>query len=340
MQALCQGLANSPEFIYVGDSAIYSNILEHSANLYWITRVPETIKEARKLISLDCADHFIKLDNGYSYYPIRSHYGNVAQRWVLFFSEAAYEREIKTLNKKIKQEYEDQNKEWWHLSNQIFTCQSDALTVLKAKEKILKYHKVNACITEMKKHTKRGRPRNSDVPELIGYQVQYTLQLNEPLVEMLKSQKGRFILATNQLDEALLSHSDVLKEYKAQSGTEAGFKFIKDDAFEVDSVFLKTPSRIEALLMIMTLCLMIYGVTEYELHQSLKNKKETTLNQVKKPTATPSLRWIYFLFRSVSELSVKNNNNETRLIINMTGITHQIISHFGKRAHAIYMNPG
>ena len=31
----------------------------------------------------------------------------------------------------------------------------------------------------------------------------------------------------------------LLSTYKEQSGTEKGFKFIKDNSFEIDSVFLK-----------------------------------------------------------------------------------------------------
>lgn len=341
MNALCKGMEKAPEFIYVGDSAIYSNILEHSTNLYWITRVPETIKEARELVSLPKnLETFIPLEKGYSFYPTVSNYGGIQQRWLLFYSEAAYQREVKTLDKKIKKAFDEQDKDWWHLSNQVFTCQSDALTALKAQEKNLKYHKVEAQVIQINKHKRRGRPKNTDTPEVVGYQIQYALTLNESQVEILKSQKGRFILATNQLDETLLSNVEVLKEYKAQSGTELGFKFIKSDSFQVDGVFLKTPARIEALMMIMTLCLMVYGVTEYELHQSLKNKNETISNQSKKPTSTPSLRWIYFIFRGVNELNINMNGDIKKLIVNMTGVLRQIVHHFGKRAMTIYLNTG
>ena len=95
-----------------------------------------------------------------------------------------------------------------------------------------------------------------------------------------------------------------MRQHGAQSGTESGFKFIKDDTFQVDSVFLKTPERINALMAIMTLCLMVYGVTQYELRQSLQEKGETVLNQAKKPTDKPSLKWIYFLFRVVNEFKI------------------------------------
>ena len=52
----------------------------------------------------------------------------------------------------------------------------------------------------------------------------------------------------------------MLEEYKAQQGVERGFRFLKDPWFMVDSVFLKSPRRIEALMMVMTLCLLVYNV--------------------------------------------------------------------------------
>ena len=141
------------------------------------------------------------------------------------------------------------------------------------------------------------------------------------------------------MDETILSNEEILSEYKGQSGTERGFKFIKDDTFQVDSVFLKTPERIDALMMVMTLCLMVYGVSEYELQQSLQEKNETIPNQMNKPTNTPSLRWVYFLFRVVNELSVTMGGHVQKLVVNLNAVLRRIIGHFGKRASAIYLNP-
>ena len=68
IRRFCQGLANAPDFIYVGDSAIYANILQHSDNMFWITRAPEKIKEVSTLVSTPEEDlTWIQLNNGYSY---------------------------------------------------------------------------------------------------------------------------------------------------------------------------------------------------------------------------------------------------------------------------------
>ncbi len=86
----------------------------------------------------------------------------------MFFSEAAYHRENKTLDKKIKQEYERQNKAWWHLSNHVFTCKDDAYSQVKTQEKSLKFHKATFAVVEVKKYPSKGRPKINELPETVG----------------------------------------------------------------------------------------------------------------------------------------------------------------------------
>jgi transposase len=339
IKALCDELKSSPDFMYVGDSAFYENILQHSNDMLWITRVPERIKEAKILASINKEGAiWHDLQNGYAYSTYDSNYGGVAQRWILFFSEAAFLRECKTLDKNVKKELAEQEKLWWHLSNRVFECEKDCAEEIKKLLKKLKYHQVSTQIVPVKKHAGLGRPKKDIQAEIIGFQVTYQLSSDSEKYESEKNKKGRFILSTNQLDSNVLPCDEVLKEYKAQSGTERSFKFIKNDAFQVDSVFLKTPARIEALMMVMTLCLMIYGVSEYDLRQALVEKNETVRTQTKKQTQSPSLLWIYFLFRVVNEVQISYENQTKKIVSNVNYELKCIARYFGKRAQEIYLN--
>jgi transposase len=271
----------------------------------------------------------VRLTEGYSYYAATSNYGDVNQRWVLFFSEQAYRREVVTLNKNIQKESDEYKKLWWHLSNEEFSCEEDAQISIKKLTKKMKYHEVNTDVVEFHGYVKPGRPGKQDKPEMKGYKIQYTLQQNKNKIEEEKERKGRFILSTNQMDKNALSDADILMEYKAQSSTEGGFKFIKDDTFELDSVFLKTPSRISALMMVMTLCLMVYGVSQYDLWLALKKSKKTLPNQKRKPTDAPRMKWIYYLFTGVHELTVNIGDTTKTLVINMNELRKEIIGYFG-----------
>ncbi len=59
-----------------------------------------------------------------------------------------------------------------------------------------------------------------------------------------------------------------------QSQVEKGFRFLKDKTFRVSDVFLKNIGRIQALAMVMVLCLYIYAVAEYRLRKGLREAND------------------------------------------------------------------
>jgi transposase len=100
---------------------------------------------------------------------------------------------------------------------------------------------------------------------------------------------GRFILATNVLDEEALPHTTLLSCYKEQSSSvERGFRFLKDPMFFADSLFLKSPARIMAMIMVMGLALLVYTLAERQIRRQLQAHNETIPNQTGQPTQTPT----------------------------------------------------
>ncbi|NRB09035.1 MAG: IS1634 family transposase, partial [Richelia sp.] len=92
-------------------------------------------------------------------------------------------------------------------------------------------------------------------------------------------------------------------EYKTQQSTELGFRFLKDPLFFTSTVFLNSRKRVAALAMVMGLCLLVYSLGNRTLRQSLKRGSQTIQNQLGKPTATPTLRWVFQCFMSIHLLS-------------------------------------
>ena len=154
----------------------------------------------------------------------------------------------------------------------------------------MKYHTINSTVNIVYKFDGKGRPNKDQTPIGQAYKITSTIEQNIKEIEIIKSHKGKFIIATNQLDVTVLPDNMLLSTYKEQSGTEKGFKFIKDNSFEIDSVFLKKPERIDALLMIMVLCLMVYSYAQFFLYKELDKNNETILSQVYKPTNRPSMK--------------------------------------------------
>jgi transposase len=278
------------DFLFCGDSAFYSGAVKNGGGMKWLSRVPENIKEAQKiLILLDKELSWTDLGNGYQMHMSDAQYGGVEQRWALIYSEQAYSREVKTLEKNIEKENEALTKKGWHISNQVFQCEKDAEKhALEIKSP--KYHQISFEIEELMKHQRKGRPKKGEEPSVAGYKLNFTVKKDEEKITIAKRKKGRFILATNELNKDVLNDEEILVKYKEQSGTENGFAFIKNDAFEVDSIFLKKPSRITALMAIMCLCLMVYGFSQQKLRSSLKESGESIPDQRDRPTQTPRMQ--------------------------------------------------
>jgi transposase len=76
------------------------------------------------------------------------------------------------------------------------------------------------------RHTRRGRPRADATPEQI-WTVHGTVRVVEAALQVEARRKAKFIVATN-VTATRKSAEDVLRLYKAQSGVERGFAFLKD----------------------------------------------------------------------------------------------------------------
>lgn len=337
MQALSQSIQASPHFLYVADSAMYESCLKKAGNLLWLSRVPATHQITKMYLQRpDDAFDWITLPDGYKVCVIETPYQKVQQRFAIVHSEHACAREKKTLKQRIQKEAEEAKKLLWHLGNQVFQCEQDAQKAAVEETKRLKYHAVNIQVVPIQKHAKRGRPSKGDAPVTQGYQIQSVLTQDEHKIEKIQREKGRFILATNQLDRTALPDEAILSEYKEQSKTESGFRFIKDDTFEVDSVFLKKPERIAALMMIMTLCLMVYAVAQHQLRETLKATDDTIPNQLKKETNQPTMKWVYRLFHGIQVITLRLAETSQQLVINLNELTRRIVRYFGERAMWIY----
>ena len=132
------------------------NLGEISESYRWIMRVPKALSEAKEVLeNADTEKMRSTTLDSYRLFSIEVEYGGVKQHWVVVFSKKAFMGETKTLEKKIKKEKEQVEKAVWHLSNQEFYSEEDALKAAREKEKRWEYHKISATAME----TKRKRVR-------------------------------------------------------------------------------------------------------------------------------------------------------------------------------------
>ena len=129
----------------------------------------------------------------------------------------------------------------------------------------------------------------------------------------------------------------MLQHYKGQNAVEKGFRFLKDKSFRVAEVYLKKEERIEALSMVMVLSLLVYSIAEWMIRKKLKETGETVLNQLKKPTQRPTLKWIFQKFRNINEAVLELKGSIHREMINIKDEQRKIIKLFGPGCEKYYI---
>jgi transposase len=294
---------NEPAY-YVADSALYTEntIQEVSDQIMWITRVPEAIKSAKTLICQISPENMLAIGNGYSISEVGNSYGGIRQRWLLVFSEQAKEREVKTVERRIAKELDVKKKELKCIGSKTYGCSKDALASVATFEKKLRYHRcLDITVSEKRVKKGKGRPKKDEPLEVV-YTVSASLERNDDEINKQLGEKGKFIIATNELDESKLPSMDLLDSYKGQQCVERGFRFLKDPLFMTSSVFLKKQERIVALSMIMCLCLLVYSLAQRFLRLRICELNTTVADQREKATAQPTMRWIFQIFEGVHVL--------------------------------------
>lgn len=331
-----QQIEAAPAMCFIADSALYNEKLDE-LNVDWLTRVPESYSEAKLLCHREIIEWEMTSDSRYKVFEYQPQ--EKKERWLLVRSEPAYEREKETLLRKHEKLFDELNKSLWHCSCQRFNCEKDAK---KAVDKIIEWKKhcyiVSYDILAIPKHARKGKP-SKDARPVNVYQVNI-LGIASHLIGVREKIQtlGRFILATNVLDKAKLDNESMLMDYKSQGEIERGFRFIKNDTFGLDEVYLKKPERIGALMAIMTLCLLVYGLTQYRLRDALEKHNEVLPDQKKKPTKKPTLMWIFTLFSSITMINMLKGKKK-RMVLNLQPIHQKIILLLGKSVSKIYLLP-
>ncbi|HEY9649993.1 MAG TPA: IS1634 family transposase [Coleofasciculaceae cyanobacterium] len=321
--------------LMVADSALYTapNI-EQMATLRWLCRVPLTLKSARQLIEQLSSKDFVESTiPGYRWAAHTSNYGGVNQRWLIVESETRRVSDLRQLEKNIAKAHQEAKKKLRELAAQEFACEPDARAAANRLSKQLKYHN----LTQIQPVPVVSEFEPNSCFRAESYQQAYKIQAQlEPDTDAIARQTlaaGRFILATNVLDIDQLSCDEMIAKYKEQQSSERGFAFLKNPLFFTDSVFLKSPERIEALALVMGLCLLVYTLGQRYLRSRLQQSHSTLKNQLGQPTLKPTLRWIFQCFQSVHFLRIAT----VKQISNLTQERLDILRFFPASCRAYYL---
>lgn len=304
--------------LIVADCALYTESnLKLMSELRWLCRVPLSIKTSQAIISTLPESEFIASNlQGYRFASKTVNYAGIEQRWLIVESQDRKESDLHRLSQKISKAESKAVQKLKKISREKFACEADAIKALSKLSKQFKYHQIQEIkVTEILSNKKENQAEKF-------YQISATVSQNESKINTEILSAGRFIIATNILDESELSADSMLSEYKAQQSCERGFAFLKDPLFFADSIFLKSPERIESLGMIMGLCLLVYTLAQRQIRTALRESKSTIKNQLGKATDRPTLRWIFQRFQCIhlveidNEKYISNWNQDREFILN------------------------
>jgi len=335
-------LQNVHEFDYVvADSSLYS--ADHvekltESGVKFVTRVPETISEAKRRIQEAEIESMEPLTDGYRAEECRSEYGDTEQRWLIVYSEEAEDRARENVGDQVEREHEKEKRAFSELTDREFACREDA-------EQALRGGPASKNSSLISRRASLPEDRSSEPPdtrwksplrpvEKTGEEwlIRGTLVPSEARKAQLLKRKSLFILATNELDKETLPAEELLRGYKGQVRVERGFRFLKEPWFMASSIYLQDEKRIMALLMVMTLCLLVYSALEWRIREGLQAHDLAFPDQKGNPTQRPTARWVFQVFHGIHLLL----DGSREVVLNMEERHDRIVTVLGHRYEKIY----
>ena len=322
--------------VLVTDSAGYTRATLETltgTGVTWVMSVPATLAQAKDLLDGLDATEFEPLQDGYEAARVSVTYAGVKQRWLVLRSEAARERAREATERQLLKGSEEERKRFESLARQAFSCEEDAWAALerfRAEYRLLEV--TGASVREHKHYAQAGRPAKDALPQRVTYHLEGRLAARTSLLQESLERSSRFLLATNDVLGEVLSDAEVLAAYKDQAKVERGFRFLKDPMFLASTLFLKRPERIMALLMVMTLCLLVYAALEHRIRMTLQQQEAFVPDQKGRPTARPTARWLFELFLDVHllvitagavQVLVMNLRDELRALLELLGPSYR-----------------
>jgi transposase len=329
--------SSGPRYL-IADSKVYTKKnAPNLACLPFITRIPGSLNDVDQVIGQALASgQWQPVDDESSYHRVDlCHYG-IQQRWLVVCSQSGIHRASKTLAKAQSKEYEKASKQLFHLQAQRFDSIEAAHKALDAIVQKLRYHRLESSVlTQHKKYARRGKPTADTPIKAILWQIEATVTPDDDSIIEQQRRKACFVLGTS-IPDAELSDLEVIAGYKGQGAVEQGFRFLKSPEFFVSSLFVKKPSRMVGLLMVMTLALLVYSVAQRRMRKRLESTGETIPNQINQPTSRPTLRWVFQLLEGIHQVSLDVDGQVTSVMDGITELRRKILQLFGKRVSQIY----
>jgi transposase len=280
-------------FVYIADSALITEktlavLSDPEKGCLFVSRLPATYKECARVIGqavqedawtdfgaiADDSASGNRTSARYRGYETEVTLHQTPYRVVVVHSDAHDQRKTKKLDRDVAKDRAEIEAIKTQHKKIDYACFPDA----EASGSRLgdgAYHRVHVTVQENPKYGK-GRPKADGTKTVkeMRYRLAITVEPNEEALAKAREEAGCFVLITTVPAQGprAMSGRDLLVAYKDQHVVERNFGFLKDPLI-VNSLFLKTPSRIEALGLILILALMIWRLMEKTMRRNLRESE-------------------------------------------------------------------
>jgi transposase len=257
-------------------------------------------------------------------------------RAIVIHSSAHDKRRQKRIDKELAQARQSLADALAPSLKTAFFCLADAETELTRLHSFpMPCHNLVTNIGEELKYAK-GRPPKEG-PRVIAerrWRIHAEIVDRPGVIARKRAEAGCFVLLSNRPGQGpdAQTPEELLRTYKAQDGIERNFSFLKDPLI-VNDLFLKKPERIEALGMVLLLCLLIWNLMQRQMRQHLEKTKSTIEGLDRRTTTRPTsymmttkFKHILILKAGQSRILKKPLSPAQRAYIKALGLTEEIFT--------------
>jgi transposase len=310
-------------FVYVADSAMVTERnLEAAGPNRFLTRLPATYGECERVITaaVEAQDwvpigRLVETVTGknrpcaeYKVAETSVVLHGKTYRAVVVHSSAHDKRRQKKLEKTIAGSAKSITDELAKMPSVCF-CEADARAAAKRAEELSDPLHTVAITVRPVEVRRRGRPpAKGPAPTDTRFTLSWSIAENAAEVERERNRAGCFVLLTNvPLDgDGAMDATRLLKTYKGQYGIESDFAFLKDPLI-VNDLFLKTPSRIDALGMVLIIALMVWRLMERSMRAYVQNTQTTLPGWDRRTTDKPTSFMMTTTMTGIMVARTRNN---------------------------------
>ena len=213
------------------------------------------------------------------------------------------------------------------LCRTAFACEADAHQALARFAHDVQttfLHDSTASVTE----GGSGRPGPGAQPDQIVYHIAGASRRDSRTARRVWTSTAVLSSRDERTGRGPVIRPGCARRHKAASPGGTRVPLFERPAVLASSLYLKKPERIMALLMVMTVCLLVYAALEYRIRTALKEHAATFPDQKGKRIQNPTARWVFHYFVGIHVLYIPGQG---LMILNLTDEHQRLLQLLGKR---------